>query len=383
MSIVEFEAPSWMDGVSAKSIEQNMMSNLPADIDKTEGGWAWDLTYPTALEKAELLQFYLIRTLQIMHPMWADGRWLDYHATENGLERKPATYSYGTVTVTGTVGLSIDAGFLFAVPSDNGVAAIEFKTLAAAVIGSDGTVSINVQAVESGPGSNVGADTITIMSSPLSGIKKVTNASAITGGVIEETDDELRERIDELLAGNGDSYVGNNADYVRWAKEVAGVGYAHTIPEYHGPNSVKVIVVDSNGDPANDQIVKNVFTHIFGTNRKDQARLAPVGLIDFTVSAPAAVNIAYAFKLKLSSNSTSDSVVSLFKTALTKYYEKVSKAADDEDKVIKYVMVASLLANITGVEDFKDFTMNGLESNVTCTEEEYPVTTSVGVTTYE
>jgi hypothetical protein len=55
MSIVPFEPPEWLKNVSARGIQERMMRNLPLDIDKTEGGFAWDLTMPTALEKAELL----------------------------------------------------------------------------------------------------------------------------------------------------------------------------------------------------------------------------------------------------------------------------------------------------------------------------------------
>ena len=89
MAIVPFKPPEWLGGMSSRSIQERMMQNLPLDIDKTEGGFVWDLTFPTALEKAELLQFHLIRALHMMHHMWAEGRWLDYHAHENGLVRKP------------------------------------------------------------------------------------------------------------------------------------------------------------------------------------------------------------------------------------------------------------------------------------------------------
>ena len=63
MAIVPFKPPEWLGGMSSRSIQERMMQNLPLDIDKTEGGFVWDLTFPTALEKAELLQFHLIRTL--------------------------------------------------------------------------------------------------------------------------------------------------------------------------------------------------------------------------------------------------------------------------------------------------------------------------------
>lgn len=387
MSLVEFKQPEWMDGVTSRSIEENMMKNLPLDIDKTEGGIVWDLTMPTALEKAEMIQFYLQNTFQQMFPMWATGRWLDQHAHDAGISRRDANKAYGHVTVEGQAGLVIPQGFVFAVPSSDGVPAIGFETLAEATIPDTGSIDIAVQAVDAGTASNVANDTVTIMQSPMAGITNITNADAMTGGTEAESDDSLRERIDEILAGKGDIYTGNNADYVRWAKEVSGVGYAHTVPCYNGPNSVKVIVVDANGVPANEQILQNVFKHIWGSDslddRKSLDRLAPVGVIDFAVVAPTAVTINYSFSLKLESGATVDEVKSRFKAALSSYYESVA-AGDDDVKPVMYIKTYSTLADdVAGVADFKDFKMNGGTDNISFHDYEYPVTGTIEVTTYE
>lgn len=382
MSIVKFEAPEFLQNVSADTIMQNMTQNLPLDIDKTEGGLVWDLLKPTALEKAELLQFYLLRTIKMMFHMYAEGEELDKHARANGLARKEANKSYGVVTVTGTKGLIIPAGFVFAVPADGDAAAIEFEALAETTIDETGIVDVEVQAVESGPSSNVDADTITIMRSPIRGITNVTNHESVTGGTEKEADDSLRQRIDDLLAGRGDSFVGNNADYVRWAQEVPGVGFAHTIPEYNGPNSVKVVVVDANGDPANNQILNNVLVHIFGTDRKDINRLAPVGLIDFTVVAPDPVEVNYKFKVKLIAGYTAEDIKEQFKKALGKYYAEVATIGGGTGATLKFYRLAATLVNVEGVDDIEDFTVNGAEANVAFHEDEFPVTNKIEVTVY-
>lgn len=382
MAIVPFKPPEWLGGMSSRSIQERMMQNLPLDIDKTEGGFVWDLTFPTALEKAELLQFHLIRTLHMMHHMWAEGRWLDYHAHENGLVRKPKNKAYGTITITGQKRTAIPKGFVFSVPSDGGVPAIDFETLDAAVINENGVARIAIQALEGGTKSNVAADTIVIMRSPIKGIIKITNEEPLTGGVEEESDASLRERIDDLLAGNGDSYVGNNADYVRWAKEVPGVGFAYTIPNYNGINSVKVVVVDANGSPANAQIIEAVRVHIFGTDRKDINRLAPVGLVDFLVSAPSPVVVDYKLFVRLNPRTNRDAFIQSFKSALLAYYQEISKDAEEGRRCLKYIMVAAILARLPSVDDFKNFRMNGSIDNILYSEEEYPVTGKIEVDVY-
>lgn len=382
MAIVPFKPPEWLGGMSSRSIQERMMQNLPLDIDKTEGGFVWDLTFPTALEKAELLQFHLIRTLHMMHHMWAEGRWLDYHAHENGLVRKPKNKAYGTITITGQKRTAIPKGFVFSVPSDGGVPAIDFETLDVAVINENGVARIAIQALEGGTKSNVAADTIVIMRSPIKGIIKITNEEPLTGGVEEESDASLRERIDDLLAGNGDSYVGNNADYVRWAKEVPGVGFAYTIPNYNGINSVKVVVVDANGSPANAQIIEAVRVHIFGTDRKDINRLAPVGLVDFLVSAPSPVVVDYKLFVRLNPRTNRDAFIQSFKSALLAYYQEISKDAEEGRRCLKYIMVAAILARLPSVDDFKNFRMNGSIDNILYSEEEYPVTGKIEVDVY-
>ena len=382
MAIVPFKPPEWLGGMSSRSIQERMMQNLPLDIDKTEGGFVWDLTFPTALEKAELLQFHLIRTLHMMHHMWAEGRWLDYHAHENGLVRKPKNKAYGTITITGQKRTAIPKGFVFSVPSDGGVPAIDFETLDAAVINENGVARIAIQALEGGTKSNVAADTIVIMRSPIKGIIKITNEEPLTGGVEEESDASLRERIDDLLAGNGDSYVGNNADYVRWAKEVPGVGFAYTIPNYNGINSVKVVVVDANGSPANAQIIEAVRVHIFGTDRKDINRLAPVGLVDFLVSAPSPVVVDYKLSVRLNPRTNRDAFIQSFKSAMLAYYQEISKDSEEGRRCLKYIMVAAILARLPSVDDFKNFRMNGSMDNILYSEEEYPITGKIEVDVY-
>ena len=120
MSLVEFKQPDWLNGQSARAINQRMMEGLPDDLDKVEAGFIWDLTMPSAEEKSELLQYHMVLALKTMFHMWANGRWLDYHAHDCGLNRKEANKSYGYVTVTGDPGTVIKEGFIFSVPSDSG-----------------------------------------------------------------------------------------------------------------------------------------------------------------------------------------------------------------------------------------------------------------------
>ena len=52
---VSYTHLDWLKTETAEQIQARMMESLPPDIDDTEGGFHWDFTYPTALEKDELL----------------------------------------------------------------------------------------------------------------------------------------------------------------------------------------------------------------------------------------------------------------------------------------------------------------------------------------
>lgn len=368
----EFIPPDWLEGQDAESIQRRMMERLPADIDDTEGGFPFDFTMPTALEKAELLQFHAIETLKIMFPQWSYGRWLEEHAAPLGITRKPPSAAYGIVTVTGIPGTEIPAGFAFAVPAVCSAPSIGFITEEDATIGEDGTVDIGVIAKEPGTSGNVKAGSITIMETPMKGITEITNREKTSGGTLEEDDEGLRQRIEEKEQSGDTSNVGNDADYIRWAKEVPGVGDVFVIPQWNPdvPNSVKVVVMDANGEPANAHILAEVYNHIMSPdNRID--RLAPVGAI-LTVVAPSIVPIAYAMKATLRPGYDAATVRSDIDDRIRAYY-----VSTKDENVVKYNEIHAIITDAAGIYDFTGLTLNGDTANIKLERDEYPITGSI------
>jgi uncharacterized phage protein gp47/JayE len=370
MSIPEFTPPSFLNDQDAETIHKRMMENLPPDIDDTENGFPWDFTKPTALEKAEMLEFHLVETLKIMFPMWAYDEWLDYHAKGRGITRKPANAASGELLITGVPGTTIPAGFRFAAPATADTPAIEYQTTEKYTIGEDGTVRVQVTAVEPGTKGNVPANTVTLMMTPIKGITSITNEASITGGTEVESDDELRNRILEIDAAGEASFVGSDGDYKRWAEEVPGVGTALVMPEWAGPGTVKVVVIDANGQPANQAIITAVYNNIMSPDDRLQ-RKAPIGAT-VTVEAPTAKEINYSFTLELKAGVNQETVLERFKAQLRTYYVEAKK-----EGVVRYNRVSSILTNTEGVKDFTGLTMNGGTVNIVLEEDEYPVTGTI------
>lgn len=365
-----FIPPTWMEGQDSETIHKRMMDMLPEDIDDTQGGFPWDFTKPTANEKAELLEFELMETIKLMHPMWAYGTWLDLHAGEVGLTRKAANSASGYVLVTGIPGTTIPAGFIFAVPATGGTAAIEYEVISDTDVDQGGTASVLVKAVQPGTGGNVAADAIVIMKTPMKGITGITNPDPMTGGTEEESDDDLWQRIDDANAGAGESFVGNDSDYKRWAEEVEGVGTALVIAEWQGPGTVKIILLDSNGTAASPTIIADVYDFIVSPADRSKRR-APIGAT-VTVDKPDELLIDYGFTLEIESGYDPTDITDAFKAAMLVYYSEAK-----EENTVRFTRVAAVLTGIEGVKDYSGLTMNGSAANIPIGDDEYPVTGTV------
>jgi len=241
-----------------------------------------------------------------------------------------------------------------------------------------------VYAVEPGTGGNIPADAIKLMKTPIKGVTLIKNEYAITGGTAPESDDFLRQRIDDFYAGRGASFVGSKKDYERWAREVAGVGYAHCIPTYDGPNTVKIVISDSNGDAANPTLCERVEKHIFGGAYTDPAshtsleRLAPIGLVKWEVARPRSIEINLSLSATLATGYTAALAKSKIKEALTKYFATL---ADGENiyTTLKYKDVWGELSRLECLVDFTNLKVNNATANVTFGEDEMPAVGTINL----
>jgi len=124
-----------------------------------------------------------------------EGESLNKAVKYQSLTRRKAEKATGQITITGTNGTVVAAGFLGATTGG-----IQFATIEAFTIAS-GTATANIEAVNGGANTNVPAGTITVIVNPTTGVTAITNASTTTGGYDEETDEELRDRYSALKAG--------------------------------------------------------------------------------------------------------------------------------------------------------------------------------------
>lgn len=367
-----YTTPEFLRNQTEELIHARMMETLPADIDKSEGQFPWDFTYPTAMEKAYFIGQQLNEAIKLIFPMFANSEWLDMHASNRGIYRKTAVQAMGVVTITGDAGTTIKKGFRLSTEAVNGEQAVEFETIVLAEIPESGSVEIPVQAVEAGITGNVGENTITVMVEPIKGIQSITNAEETSGGIPEETDDDLRLRVVEYDRTQGYSFVGSKADYRRWAMSVPGVGAANIIAANDDSGLVTIIITDALGEPANLQLCEDVYNYIMRPDN-EMERLAPVNAY-LSVVAPETITVKINAKVELVDISM-EAAKESFVLALKTYFNTAI-----EENEIKYTRVCACLTDVPGVNDFKELTINGGTSNIAIAFNQLPDIEVDGIT---
>lgn len=134
--------------------------------------------------------------------------------TVGGIARLAAKRATGTVTftrsgsATSTVMIAIGTQV-----NSNTTPSMPVQTIAGAVmLPGQLNVTVGVQAVDAGPGGNLAANSLTVLASSVEGVATVTNLQPLTGGMAQETDDELRTRwkktVFRSMAGTESMYLG-------------------------------------------------------------------------------------------------------------------------------------------------------------------------------
>lgn len=369
MDVQEFKVPDFLSGNSTEEIHEAMLEQLPENMDKTEGGIPWDLTYPTALVVSEVVEFVLTEAIKNMFPMWAEGEMLDYHGQNRGMARKTAEQATGSVKIIGTANYVIEEGTVLSTTGVDEDETVLFQTVEEATIGEDGSVMVGIIAVEAGTVGNVAVGRINRLDIPDENILSVENIEAVSGGLDEEDDDDYRERLMEYDQSQGESYIGSVADYKRWAMSVNGVGNATIIPAEDTSGTVKIVLMGVDNRPASSELCEEVYNYIMKPDSPSE-RLAPINAV-LDVKAPASAKISISAKIVLDNSRTLEAVVNDFVGRVNEYYIE----AMDEGKII-YSRIGSILIGTEGVADYSNLTINNATENIVINNEMYPVSSS-------
>ena len=208
----------------------------------------------------------LYNFLSVIHkeaiPSESSGEWLDLHASQVDLKRKPATKAKGNVLFYRAENLRlgnirIPQGRILRTPPDGDGNVYRFVTDQLAVLPEGANfVAVPVTAEEYGQGSNATVGQICELVTPVEGIGAVGNAAdwLTDEGADEEGDVSLRQRYQ--LAWKSQAGV-TRAAYEKAAYSVPGVLYVYVADQHpRGEGTVDVVVQGAAGMPTANLMAK-------------------------------------------------------------------------------------------------------------------------------
>ncbi|MBU3146903.1 baseplate J/gp47 family protein [Clostridium sp. CF012] len=346
------------------NINQEMLTSIPDEYEKTLGNPTADIIKSFAIE-SNSIWVGLQALFNKVDVDKLEGEELTSYVTQRkGIDRKIATFSNAALTIVGNGNIVV--GNLFA--TANG---LQFRSLQNITVAN--TAIVTVQALDAGNNGNVGANAINQMPVTIAGIVSCNNLLASFDGFEAETDDLLRERYYEALRMPATS--GNRFHYMKWAKEIVGVGDAKVISLWNGANTVKVIIIDSNKQPASVDVVKKsqdyIDPAITGTGEGE----APIGAYCTVVSAISkSINIDLV-DIQEATNYTLAEITETLKTNITEYLKEVAFKQD----YISYAKIGNVILNTKGVEDYSNLKINGGIENISIANEEVAVVGAINV----
>ena len=335
-----------------EQIHRRMMNGIDEDYDKSNGGFIWDSTKATVPEFALMQKEVELVEGKLDIENLKSDELTRFIYQRTGVKRKLATTATTTVVISGSEGASIKIGDL--VGSDN----VNFESLEDKVVGESGLMHVLVESQIFGPIGNIPANSINRFPVSISGLVNVYNSEPVTNGYEAETDAELRQRYYDKLQRPGKA--GNKYHYEEWAKEVVGVGGVRVIPRWNGPLTVKVVIIDSNQQVADEELRLRVFDHI-ETER-------PFGA-DVTVVSATGVPINISVTLMLLPDYLEPVVTTTIKKNILDYLNSLAF----KTTFVSYAKIGAEIIASEGVQDYQNLLVNLGTSNVPIGNEEVAI----------
>lgn len=341
-------------------IHTRMLQRAPDDVSTLEGDFYWDTTKPTA-DVASEQQMKLINVLKLAFPQTSYGEYLEWLGELKGVFKNPATKATGVLVITGTEGTVIEKGKVVTTPMSDEIAGIEFEILETKTIDSSETVEVKAECITAGIIGNVKENSITVLATPINGVKSLSNKT-FAGGTDIEDEEHYRERV--IVAEQEDRLSGSNSDYERWAKEVDGVGFAYVLEEWNGPGTVKVLILDKNRNAATQELIETVQKYIYPKALESENRdgKAPVGSI-VTIDTPSTLLINVKAYFVFAEDYSEETILANLKNKIDKYLDKIDIGGTVNYNAIHTIIGSMMLAD-EGIKDYYDLTINDIKENI-------------------
>ena len=212
-------------------------------------------------------------------------------------------------------------------------------------------------------------------------------------GTDEETDDALRSRLREKIAGPAEN--GNRQHYKTWCESVEGIGRARIDPLFAGENTVRAILYSPERLPAAPEAVKAVQdyidpitqNYIFTDNEGNEYicgdgfgnGVANLGSHFYAVAAKSC-DIAISFTVTLTNGETMEGCRTAALEAVTDYLRTLTLESDEGTSIIvRMSVIGAMISALPQVLDYEELLINGGNANITIESAEVPVLKEVHI----
>lgn len=217
-------------------------------------------------------------------------------------------------------------------------------------------------------GDTLSEGTVLLPLETIQGLETAVLGEVLIPGQEAEEDEALKLRYEERITDPAAS--GNAAHYRQWAREVSGVGAVKVFVNWDGADTVKVVIVDEEFQPASAELVERAQNYIDPVPGIGEGT-APAGSF-VTVDSATSVSADVSAVLELTSETTIETVQAAFTVALADYMKKLT-FQEGVEPIIRLRQIGALLLDINGVIDYNNLTINGQNSNLVLGEIEAPV----------
>lgn len=336
-----------------EAVLADIMSRAPDGIDLRQGSIFFDAVAGIAFKIAK---YYadLEQVFNLVFLPTATGDYLTMRAEEHGVYRQPPATAKYKASFTGTIP---EPGTRF------------FANGHYFLLMEDEVLGLYLEAEEAGnAASDIPAGTPVVPVDAISGLTAASIAEEVEPGSNEEDDESLRLRVQEKIAGPAEN--GNIQHYKTWCEEVPGVGRARIVPLWDGPNTVKGVLIDTDGGPASDAVVDRVQEYIDPGGTGLGEGVANIGA-HFTAVAASKSQVAISFGVTLSKGGVLSEVQAAAETALKGHIKDVNlNTSDNETATLRVSTVGNIIYALPGVLDYADLRFNGQTANIELTSEE-------------
>lgn len=329
-------------------ILQRMLDRIPDSFDKREGSVIYDALAPAAVE-LQTMYIALDDWLNEAFANTASREYLIRRASEVGVEPYPATkavmkakFSPEDIVLTSDDRFNLGTYNYYALNNLN-----------------DGYYSLVCETAGSAPNTLLG-DLTPINEIP--GLEEARIVECLIYGKDEEETEAFRTRYFKSI--KDEPKDGNVADYEEWCNGYSGIGNYKIYPLWNGPNTVKVLILDTENNIASSALIDEFQLYLDPGKTGLGNGVAPIGS-KVTVTTGEYFNVNISATIKLAEGYTEV-------TGINEAMSDFLKSIRFKENTIHYFSIGCEILECECVDSISNLLVNGGTSDIELESNQIP-----------